>query len=69
MPPDNAATNRDDERRPSAGIVLTVTMWMWRLWKWLVRLLTRKCEIQRLAESKISLEKRTIKIGDSTKPL
>lgn len=66
MPPENAATVRGDERRPSG---LAVIMWMWRLWKWLVRLLTRKCEIQRLAESKVSLEKRTIQIGNSTKDL
>ena len=67
MPP-AAAMPRDSETRPSqlsGGIAIAVTMWLWRLWKWIVRLFTRKCEVQRLAESKDSLEKRTVQIGNN----
>ena len=42
---------------------MALTALLWRLWKWLSRLFTGKCEVQRLAEAKEALETRTLKIG------
>jgi hypothetical protein len=44
---------------------MAVTVWLWRLWKWLTRLFTRKCEIQRFTEAKVPMEKRTLNIEQS----
>lgn len=56
--------DRARHQRASAGAKMALTLWLWRFWKWLLRLLTRKCEIQRLSESKEPLEIRTRKIGE-----
>ena len=51
------------ERTLGVSVHMAVTVWLWRLWKWLSRLFTRKCEIQRHAEAKQALEMRTLRIG------
>ena len=54
---------RAKRREANVGARMAFTLWLWRLWKWLLRQLTGKCEIQRLSESKEPLEIRTHKIG------
>ena len=41
-------------------------MWnvLWRVWKWLVHLVTGKSELQRLAESSLAVGLKTWSIGE-----
>ena len=68
MPSPTVTTDSDRSQEVSGtGVsVMAVTMWLWRLWKWLSRLFTGKSEIQRYAESKEPLEMRTLRIGIHT---
>ena len=54
---------RSRRPEPTAGVVMAFSMWLWKLWKWVARLLSGKCEIERLSESRELLETRTLKIG------
>lgn len=44
-------------------VSMALFLWLWRLWKWLVRLLTGKCELYRLCYWKAPLEQKTQRIG------
>ena len=49
--------------RQSGAVGMAMSVWLWRLWKWLTRLVTGKCEIQRFCEAKEPVETRTHNIG------
>ena len=65
MPPQTVCRERSLIVQPGV-LGMAVTVWLWRFWKWLSRLFTRKSEIQRFTEAKLPLEKRTLNIGTHT---
>uniref|UniRef100_A0A1X7SIE4 Uncharacterized protein n=1 Tax=Amphimedon queenslandica TaxID=400682 RepID=A0A1X7SIE4_AMPQE len=42
-------------------------LYFWRLYKWLLRLLTRKCELLRICEGTADLASRTFAVAKSLK--
>ena len=40
------------------------SLFFWRLYKWLLRFLTRKCELLRICEGTMDLTSRTIAVGE-----